>query len=84
MAIDPRALDEMPAESLDDIAPKMRDGDLLLCSATDPFSRLISWSTKSPWTHVGFAWRWPEGEGCALRVVAVLDPKQAFRFETGR
>jgi hypothetical protein len=61
MAIDPRALDEMPAESLDDIAPKIRDGDLLLCSATDPFSRLISWSTKSPWTHVGFAWRWPEG-----------------------
>src|SRR5277367_5509776 len=31
-----------------------------------------------------FPWRWPEGEGCALRVVAVLDPKQAFRFETGR
>ena len=31
-----------------------------------------------------FPWRWPEGEGCALRVVAVIDPKQAFRFETGR
>lgn len=61
MAIDQRVLDEMPAESLDDVAPRIRNGDLLLCSATDPFSRLISWSTKSPWTHVGFAWRWPDG-----------------------
>ena len=26
----------------------------------------------------------PDGEGCALRVVAVLDPKQAFRFDTGK
>jgi kynurenine formamidase len=35
-------------------------------------------------TFFAFPWRWPEGEGCALRVVAILDPKQAFRFETGR
>jgi kynurenine formamidase len=35
-------------------------------------------------TFFAFPWRWPEGEGCALRVVAVLDPKQVFRFETGR
>src|SRR5208282_2954932 len=34
-------------------------------------------------TFFAFPWRWPEGEGCALRVVAVLDPKQAFIFETG-
>ena len=27
-------------------------------------------------TFFAFPWRWPEGEGCALRVVAVLDPKQ--------
>lgn len=31
-----------------------------------------------------FPWRWPEGEGCALRVVAVIDAGGAFRFETGR
>ena len=61
MAIDARVLEEMPAEPIEQIGPKIQDGDLLLCSATDPFSRLISWSTKSPWTHVGFAWRWPEG-----------------------
>jgi kynurenine formamidase len=35
-------------------------------------------------TLFAFPWRWPEGEGCALRVVAVLDPRQAFRFEIGR
>ena len=35
-------------------------------------------------TFFAFPWRWPDGEGCALRVVAVLDPTQAFRFETGK
>jgi kynurenine formamidase len=35
-------------------------------------------------TFFAFPWRWPDGEGCALRVVAMLDPKQSFRFETGR
>src|SRR5260221_10650431 len=33
----------------------VRDGDLLLCSARDPFSTLIRWATKSPWSHVGMA-----------------------------
>jgi kynurenine formamidase len=37
-----------------------------------------------PSTFFAFPWRWPDGEGCALRVVAVLDPHQTFRFETGR
>jgi len=35
-------------------------------------------------TFFAFPWRWPEGECCTLRVVAMLDPKQTFRFETGR
>jgi kynurenine formamidase len=34
-------------------------------------------------TFFAFPWRWPQGEGCALRVVAVIDPKQQFRIETG-
>jgi hypothetical protein len=70
MTIDPRVLTEMPTQSLETISRIMRDGDLLLCSANDPFSRLIGWSTKSPWTHVGFAWRWPEvGRILALECV---------------
>ena len=70
MTIDPRVLREMRREDLDEIAPKIKNGDLLLCSATDPFSRLIGWSTKSPWTHVGFAWRWPQiGKTLAMECV---------------
>jgi kynurenine formamidase len=34
-------------------------------------------------TFMAFPWRWPEGEGCGIRVIAVLDPEQKFRFETG-
>lgn len=59
MTIDPQVLSDMPARPLEELLPLIRNGDLLLCSADDPFSRLIGWSTKSPWTHVGFAWQWP-------------------------
>jgi hypothetical protein len=45
-------------QPLADVARRVRDGDILLCSATDPFSRLIRWATKSPWSHVALAYRW--------------------------
>jgi hypothetical protein len=60
MAFNADVLDTLPPEDLPDVLPKMRDGDILLCSANDPFSRLIGWSTKSPWSHVAFAYAWPE------------------------
>ena len=44
---------------LGQIEHRIRDGDVLLCSATDLGSRLISWSTRSQWTHVALAYRWP-------------------------
>ncbi|MHB8527998.1 MAG: hypothetical protein ACYC8V_00620 [Caulobacteraceae bacterium] len=59
MAISDDVLTTLAPEPLERISRKVRDGDILLCSAHDPFSRLIGWSTKSPWTHVAFAWRWP-------------------------
>jgi hypothetical protein len=59
MAISDTVLKDMPAEPLAEVTRRVRSGDLLLCSAVDPFSRLISWATKSPWTHVAVAWRWP-------------------------
>jgi len=34
-------------------------------------------------TFMAFPWRWPQGEGCIVRVIAVIDPEQTFRFETG-
>jgi hypothetical protein len=40
--------------------------------------------TRMPSIFYAFPWRWPDGEGCALRVVAVIDPNRTFRFETGR
>ncbi|HXV00081.1 MAG TPA: hypothetical protein VG166_06260 [Caulobacteraceae bacterium] len=57
--VDADVLKSLKPESLTGIAPRIRDGDLLLCSAHDPFSRLIGLSTHSPWTHVALAWRWP-------------------------
>jgi kynurenine formamidase len=34
-------------------------------------------------TFMAFPWRYPTGEGCALRVVAVIDPEQRFRVPAG-
>lgn len=58
MSIADDVLKTLKPESLEAIAPRIQDGDLLLCAGHDPFSRLIGWSTKSPWTHVALAYRW--------------------------
>lgn len=34
-------------------------------------------------TFMAFPWRWPGGDGCQVRVVAVIDPNQEFRIESG-
>jgi len=57
--IDDSVLTTLKPEPLEAIARRVRDGDILLCSGNDPFSRLIGWATKSPWTHVALAYRWP-------------------------
>jgi len=31
-----------------------------------------------------FPWRWTEGDGCCVRVLAIVDPDQTFKFETGK
>jgi hypothetical protein len=59
MAFGAEVLTDLPAEDLPVMAGKIHDGDILLCAAHDPFSRLIGWSTKSPWSHVAIAYRWP-------------------------
>jgi hypothetical protein len=58
MAFNADVLDTLPPEDLPQIVPKIRDGDILLCAAHDPFSRLIGWSTKSVWSHVALAYAW--------------------------
>jgi kynurenine formamidase len=32
-------------------------------------------------TFMAFPWRWTEGCGSGVRIVAVIDPRQAFRIE---
>ena len=59
MPISDDVLRTLKPEPLADVQGRVRDGDLLLCSGRDPFSRLIGWATKSPWTHVALAYRWP-------------------------
>jgi kynurenine formamidase len=34
-------------------------------------------------TFMCFPWRWPGGDGCIVRLLALTDPDQTFRFETG-
>jgi hypothetical protein len=60
MAIAPDVLTTLRPESYDEIRKQVRDGDLLLCSANDVFSRLIRWATKSRWSHVAIAFRMEE------------------------
>jgi hypothetical protein len=83
MAIDDDVLVHMPPEPFGTISRRVRDGDLLLCAGNDPFSRLIGWATKSPWTHVAIAYRWPSlGRIMAFEAVQQLGvravPLQSF------
>jgi kynurenine formamidase len=34
-------------------------------------------------TFAAFPWRWTQGDGCIVRLVAILDPDGTFRIETG-
>jgi kynurenine formamidase len=34
-------------------------------------------------TFAAFPWRWREGDGCIVRLVAMLDPTGEYRIETG-
>jgi kynurenine formamidase len=34
-------------------------------------------------TFAAFPWRWTQGDGCIVRLVAMLDPSGEFRMETG-
>ena len=35
-------------------------------------------------TFAGFPWRWTKGDGCIVRLVAILDPTGKYRIETGK
>jgi kynurenine formamidase len=33
---------------------------------------------------MAFPWRWPGGDGSIVRILAIVDPDQKFKFETGK
>jgi len=70
VAIDNDILTTMKAEPLDAVTRRIRDGDILLCSCDEPFSKLIRWATKSPWSHIALAYRW-QGVGRIMVFEAV-------------
>lgn len=54
MTIRSRTFPDLRPEKYEDVRPKILSGDLLLCSGSAFFSRLIQKATKSVWSHVAF------------------------------
>ena len=57
MTIAVRQFPRAQVENYDSFRPKIKSGDLLLCSGSKAFSRIIQKGTKSVWSHVGFVMR---------------------------
>ena len=60
MTVRDPVLSALPPQPYESIRGQVRDGDLLLCAATDMGSRLIRWATQSVWSHVAIAFRMAE------------------------
>jgi hypothetical protein len=88
MPISNDALQTLPQMDAEAIERDIQDGDLLLCSGTRIFSKLIRWATKSPWSHVAIAMRAdPIGRVMVLESVEKIGvrtlPFQTFAFGVG-
>lgn len=57
MSVPNDALETHPPIAYPQFRDLIQDGDVVLCQGNDAFSRLIQWSTKSPWSHVAMAFR---------------------------
>jgi hypothetical protein len=60
MTIQDTVLTELAPQPYAAIRDRIRDGDVLLCSANDFGSRMIRWATRSQWSHCAVAFRMPE------------------------
>ncbi len=60
MTIASDVFEKMPFKPYLAARDDVRNGDILLCSGTEPFSELIQTATSSLWSHVGFIWRLQE------------------------
>ena len=57
MAVPDDALETMAPRPYAEIRDEVRTGDLILCSGSSGFSKLIRWATGNPWSHVALAVR---------------------------
>jgi hypothetical protein len=57
MSIAKDVLKTLPPRPYAEVRALVEDGDLFLCQGRDPFSKLIRWSTESPWSHIAIAFR---------------------------
>lgn len=57
MAIAVKTFPKEPAVKYDTFRPQIQTGDILLCSGSGWFSKMIQGSTESIWSHVGFVMR---------------------------
>ena len=57
MRIPVKRVPRRSAVDYNQVRPDIRSGDLLLCSGSGWFSRMIQRSTESVWSHVGFVMR---------------------------
>lgn len=57
MTIAVRRFPRNQVENYESFRPNIESGDLLLCSGSKAFSRIIQAGTKSVWSHVGFVMR---------------------------
>ena len=55
MTIPDRVFADLPPQPYATVRAQVRNGDILLCSATDLGSRAIRWATRSLWSHVALA-----------------------------
>jgi hypothetical protein len=73
MSLPADVLDRLPPTPYEEARKMVADGDILLCSAYDPMSRLIRWATKSPWSHIALAFNLRDvGRIIVLECVAKL------------
>lgn len=59
MTVPPDVFETLPARPYGEVRGLVRDGDILLCSATNMGSWAIRWATRSIWSHVAIAFRLP-------------------------
>ena len=74
-------LPAVPCLPYNDIRPNIRSGDILMCSGSAVFSRLIQSATRSPWSHVGYPYDRDEIIKIAARVAGSTF---GMEYEKGR